>query len=385
MKQKSNRFTQVCCTLTAWLAFGCGDREEKATQIVTEDGDTVQCDPTMGPYEPEFVGAPGYDPEGCTLTERMAHVRPFVDEDSEHMGDIDRETVGGSGDLGKLTQAITVPFGTGLAVKQVAIGSNALKPANPGHCDPDINWTTAQPVRGECLVPFGVARIHWEVFPGYNESVGYMRNRMKNAWSVWSRSVTCGGVTRQTPLLASSASEQPLFTTEEDRYNTAAISVFPISDSVEAQFGASTRVTQAIAVARTPIRFGLRYWGWNYLPMAINHNVIEGFKQDACVAANDPQRGTKLQRAYEYIMAHELGHMFGLPHFTFGIMKPSNLTDCSEVFTTNSLASKPSNLERILVNGLSDTNGFSVSLSGPQDQSCQQIIDALPTDRADFL
>jgi hypothetical protein len=380
---KTNRFTLMACAAISALVFGCGEPEGKPWQFTTADGDTVQCDSTMGPYEERYVGAPGYDPDGCTLTERMAHVMAFADEESDISGEQNVTPQPMEGELGKLRQPITIPFGLGLAVQNFGTG-NALRPANPGHCDQLSSWTTALPLRGECLIPNGVSRIHWEVWPGYGINVQYMRDRMKSAWSAWSRSITCGGVTKQWPFQSSDNSEQPLFTNENDRYNTAAISVFPVQDGPNTQFGARTEVGMAIAKPRTPVRFGIRYWGWDYLPIAVNNFVIEGFKLDACVALNDPKRATKLQHAYEYILAHELGHAFGLPHLTVGIMKPSNQTDCSAVYTTDSLISKMSAVERVVVNQSFDSDGFSEPLSGPFPLSCTTFVDALPQDRDDF-
>ena len=376
------RMTHAIIAMGAALLFGCAGADD-AQLFNPETGEA--CDQPGEPERPYMQDAE-YNADGCTRTERMAKVRAFRDmkdpfDASPPVGPMPGET---NGEYGTARQPINIPFGLGFGVTVDGFGNFT---GTTGRCNPSSSWTTALPLRGNCVIPKGMNRIHWEVWPGYDSNVQYMRARAKNAFAAWSRSVTYCNQTFTPQLQTAANSEQPLLTNEEDRYATAAVSIYPAIDSeVTMGFMGHAEVDDALAQALTPARNGIRYWAWSYMPIAVNHTVIEGIKADACIGPNDPNRDLRIQRAYEWVLAHEFGHTFGLPHFNSGLMRPGNFQSCEEIYSTQSITSRSAAMtaeERALVADTRDSSGLSVHNTGTA--SCGTPLQQLPATSFDDI
>lgn len=326
---------------------------------VNNEGQEIDCTP-LEPGEERFASFEGYNPDGCSRTERMWHVRPWQDDahDSEYA---------------ELEQPITVHGGFDAAVKITVNGSQQITGFG-GSCPVDLTWTTARPLLGNCLIPDQPSNIDWAVCPScYSTShLNYMKARMKEAWDVWRHVPTvndCAGVPRTTSVRATNSSQETSFATPEENYDNAKIVIYPVT-GISANFpGARMGVDKDFVIARTPIRNGIRYYSWQYAALEVDHGVIESVKLPDCVSATDPLRDSKLASAYTFILAHELGHAWGMPHLSSGIMLRGSLQQCSDVFSTdiNKARNKPSGYERIVFANLRDSSGFSLS---PDTPSC---------------
>jgi hypothetical protein len=359
--------------LAALLALGCsGDPEDIGTTMATphgevtiigrglnNQGEEIDCT-ALEPGEGKFTGHDGYDPAGCSRTERMWNVRPWRDDDDGWGPETD-------GDFAQLEQPITVHGGTDAATKIFVNGSQQITGFG-GNCPVDFTWTTARPVIANCLIPDTPSAIDWAVCPDCYSSanLNYMKARMSEAWDVWRRQPTvadCAGVNRTTSVKATSNSQETSFSTPNENYDNAKIVVYPVT-GISAQFpGARMGIDKDFLTARTPIRNGIRYYSWSFAALEVDHSVIENVKLPDCVSATDVNRLSKLASAYTFILAHELGHAWGMPHLTTGLMRRGSMQQCSDVFNVdiNVARNMPSGFERIVFANLKDSSGFSVS------------------------
>jgi hypothetical protein len=305
-------------------------------------------------FEAPHVGKPGYDYDGCTKSDRMAQVAPFEDDYSGKPE--------ASGDIGELQQPITVLQGTGSATPISVNSSQQITGFLPGGCPVLNGWTTAMPLRGNCLIPNRVAALNYKVCPScYNsDNAGYVNARMIAAWGAWSRPITCGGVTVTPQLKDGTLAELFSFPTPQENYDNARILVYPVSGIFAA---ARMSVDKDFIVGKTPIRNGVRYWGWDYAALEIDHQVVESVKLPACVSETDPKLAQKLKNGYIWILTHELGHAWGMMHTDTGVMRRGPATPCSQVFAEGStppvLAAMTVN-ERMIAASIRDSGGFSV-------------------------
>lgn len=372
------RLIHALAAMGAALVFaGC----EGAEQTQLSNPETGELCDSPGEPEQKYTNDKEYNHDGCTRTERMANVLAFRDMrdsfDNDSAAPLDEDSTGG---LGTTKQPLNIPFGVGWAVTVDGFG-NVTGSANSGHCTPDSTWTTARPLIGNCIIPKGMNRIHWEVWPGYGSDVAYMRDRARAAFAAWSRSVTFCGKTFTPQLQSAANSEQPLITTEDERYFTAAVSIFPEFAGQQESFLGKTYLDDSFITPKTPIRNGIRYWEWQYMPIGVNHDILEGIKADSCLSPTDPNRVTKVAHATEWVLAHEFGHTFGLPHFNSGIMRPGSFTNCAEIFSTQTIVARSAAMtpeERALVADTRDSSGFSVH-TVPELATCQSDLQNLPT------
>jgi hypothetical protein len=352
---------------------GCGDAAERRivstpqgdVEIVivghgqNAEGQEIECT-GVEPGEERFTGFDGYNPAGCSRTERMADVRPWQNEDGGHQGQHEEE-------LAQVQQPITVGAHVTNAVAITVNGSQQITGFR-GECPVDLSWTTNQPLRGNCLIPDVPSAIDWAVCPScYTQEMrDFMRFRMFDAWDVWRRTPTqtaCAGtsnaVTRTTSIKSTNSSEEKSFSSSTENYDNAKIVVYPVSGIFA---GARMGVDKDFLLTRTPIRNGIRYHSWQYAALEVDHQIIESVKLPDCVSATDPQREAKKINGYVFILAHELGHGWGLAHQTTGLMKRGSLQSCSDVFSANNSTARnmPSFSERQTFVSLKDSSGFSV-------------------------
>lgn len=380
------RLVQFCAAIGAVLLWGCGDSEPTMASNgptydmpphgimrgVNSEGQEIDCTP-LEPGEERFASFEGYNPDGCSRTERMWHVRPWQDDahDSEYA---------------ELEQPITVHGGTDAAVRISVNGSQQITGFG-GNCPQDPTWTTARPLIANCLIPDQPSAIDWAVCPGCYSTgnLNYMRARMTEAWDVWRHRgavADCNGTVRNTSIRATNSSQERSFATANENYDNAKIVVYPVNGISAAFPGARMGVDKDYLIPRTPIRNGIRYWSWQNAALEVDHGVIESVKLNDCVSASDPNRASKLASAYTFILAHELGHAWGMPHLGSGIMQRGSLQLCSEVFAVDPAVArnKPSGYERIVFANLRDSSGFALS---PDTQDC--ATSSLFNDRPDDL
>lgn len=385
-------FGAVMGTLAAFCT-GCGSEPERPERSklpwpgvlpenpMTETQYRADGCEAVDEFEAPYVGKPGYNFDGCTKTDRMAQVSPFGD-------DFGSEQPESSSDLGELGQAITVLNGTGSASPITVNSSNQITGFLAGGCPVLNGWTTAMPLRGNCLIPNRVAALNYKVCPScYNANDGAFVNLMMiNAWGAWSRPITCGGVTVTPQLKDKFAAELNAFVDPEESYDNARIPVYPTSGLFAA---ARMGVDKDFIVPKTPVRNGVRYWGWDYAGIEIDHQVIEGVKMPACVSTTDPLLEQKLKNGYIYILTHELGHAWGMPHTDIGVMRRGQSTPCAEVFAAGSTPPVYAALtvsERMIAASLRDSSGFSViPPTIPNTPACnppQLTVSGVPDDLA---
>lgn len=341
--------------LAAALMLACGDgaiSDETPTMGVSREGIPIVCKPPRAD-ELRFSGYAGYDPAGCTKSERMADVKPWADEEDEVIVEI-----------GKAEQPITVQSGTEAATQITVNSSGTQITGFKGRCPTDPTWTTARPRIGDCIIPEVVSGLNWSVCPSCYSSthLTYMKNRMKEAWDVWkfSTSSTCGSSTFTNSLASTASSENTASSNAETNFDNARIPVYPMFGNF---VSARMEVDKDFIFARTPIRQGIRYWSWQNAGIAIDHDIVESVKLPQCVSENDPQLDLKLMRAYRWILAHELGHAFGMPHRSAGIMRSASGVACSDLFSAATQApalTAPDTIERLIVNSMKNSSGFDV-------------------------
>lgn len=340
----------IIATLLA-LGTGCGDAPVEQTYGLSHEGIEIACS-GLEPGEERFRTLPGYDDTGCTKSERMFNVTPWADEADQAVTD-----------LGEAKLPISVANGTDAATRITVNGSSQIS-GFQGKCPVDFGWTTAQPVIANCIIPEVVNALQWAVCPTCWDPLFtvYLRNRMKEAWDVWRNGTTstCGSTTYTSHVRTTATSEKTNLPTPQENYDAARIVVYPMfGEFVTARMG----VDKDLVFARTPIRNGIRYYSWQYAAIQIDTQFLEGVKYANCVSATDPQGALKLQRGYRWVIAHEIGHGFGMPHRSTGIMRSSANVTCGELFSAASTApalSAPSSVERLIVNALNDSGGFSV-------------------------
>lgn len=365
---RTNLITRMLCAAIALLAFGCGGpAEDQPPEMVSQIFGPDTAPPPVrdengctgvDEYEAPHVGKPGYNFDGCTKTERMAKVKPWGDEDDGW------EPAEPESDVAQLEQPISVLTGPGAGGPvSVNAAGNQITGFIAGGCPTKLNWTTAEPIRGNCVIPNRVAGITWAICPTCYATADfqYLSEVMRRAWAVWTRPVTCetalGASFTTTPQLNASG--------ETSAYSSARIPVFPVPAS--SPFSARMGVDKDFISAKTPIRLGVRYWGWDYATLEVNHNQIEVKKTKACLDTADPNRDVKVFNAYIWIFAHELGHAMGLPHATVGLMRRSIDVSCEELLSA-SAAPPPitpamaatTKAERYIVASVRDSSGFAV-------------------------
>jgi hypothetical protein len=366
----------IIATLAALSAFGCGDQPEPAEvgqfdpSLIggrwANSSNVTGCSEAGQDELARFGAAPGYASDGCTRSERMADVRPFTaDFGLAEPGEYEPAT-----ELGQLEQPITVANGPGAAVSlTVQFRNGRLSDAKTnGRCKPKVGWTVAEPIQDNCLVPFKVGSVDWSVSPDLYSTGdrNYMRDRMRNAWAVWSRTLTCSGTSgtfqRTTALKPASGSETTGGATNQDNYALSEIPVYPVVDAFNVGgFAARTEMDLDVIESFSGAPNGVKYFGWKYSGIAVQHNVVEGTLWPNCVdVPRDANAMAKLANAYNRILAHELGHVWGQGHGSRGIMRPGNQQSCSEVFSASasSALDAPTASERLGVNILRDSNGI---------------------------
>ncbi|HEU4581709.1 MAG TPA: hypothetical protein VFS67_25815 [Polyangiaceae bacterium] len=382
---------RALAALGAALVFaGCGSPDPGADDVAAVPSPSCTA---PGEIEAQYANSEGYDPAGCTRTERMARVRGVVQIEApdayptvDVLGVKDRAAAS-EGDFGSAQQAVQIGFGLGGRVD--VTGQGEIIDATGAPCDVDVNWTINDPLLGNCLIPNDPHGTSWAVWPGYDTlTYLYMTQRMSEAWDSWVRPASICGHSNSPASngIRSAASAHQLTGVNNDswtRYFLASVPIFPVFDNGQSEYIGRAMPDIETAVPKTPIRFGDRYWGWKYAGIGVNHSMLEGIKQDACVDPNDPNRLTRLNNAYDFVLAHELGHLWGWPHtpFSDGIMRPSEFISCEEIFALTPPASRgmPNEFEVLSTNDTRSTSGFSVVLEFVNEPACTIPLSSLPT------
>ncbi len=380
----------ISLLILALAALACGDVEHPPIQPWTG---VLPASPLPDPvyradgceevdsFEAPHVGKPGYNFDGCTKSDRMAWVAPFADDDDW----------GEPTDIGQAEQPITVLNAFKAATPISVNSSQQITGFLGGPCPVKLNWTTAEALRGNCLIPNRVAGINYKVCPSCysSDNAGFVNARMIQAWGVWSRPVTCNGVTVTPQIADKFNAELNTFATAEENYDNARIVIFPTSGLFA---GARMGVDKDFLVGKTPVRSGIRYWGWDYASLEIDHQVIESIKLPVCVSATDPQLDRKMKNGYTWILAHELGHAWGMGHASLGIMRRGSVTPCTEVFSGASPATDPPALsaaitsERLVAASMRDSSGFSTIPVATGVTGCSEdlstVVSGVPDDQS---
>lgn len=350
----------ITATLLA-LGVGCLDDQRTGTN---EEGTEIQCsDPGEG--EARFADAPGYNPDGCSRTERMAKVRPFADDEADS-------------ELGSAEQPITIGLGSN-ASTSITVSNGGKVTGTNGVCRRKPDWIAGQPLVDRCIVPRVASTLNWAVFPDYPhpDDYDYVRARMLEAWAVWRQPVTCtttdASHTNFTIQSGLNATGERLLEADLDlRFSNAIIPVYPVEDNPDNAFAAHTDIDTGAVRTIGPIRFGVQYYTYDFAGIGINHHVIEGIKMDVCVDPGDPIASRRLRNAYIWILAHELGHVFAMPHHDLGIMRKSSLVSCDELFASaNTVVNNaPTKVQRAIVNQLRDSQTLLYSTEPTSGSNC---------------
>ncbi len=345
----------------ALLVWGCAGAPDAAVQ-------QTNCDP-IGKEEALFVNHQGYNADACSRTDRMSDVMIGLGEE----GDPDPATIhlASAGDIGTEEQPIKIPGGIGLPVVFDS-RNNLVESFQGGSCPYDVTWTTARPLIGSCLIPNSIDDLNFAVWDGYGPPGSSLRNYMigvvQRAWNAWSRPATCGSVTLRSHLKTPGTAMLNSGNIQQDFFLTR-IPIYPDNNNTEQTYSARSFLDEATYVAQTPVRNGIRYYGWKDVGIGINHDLIEGVKIEACLSPNDTQRAVKLTNAYVYIVAHELGHLWGLPHMSTSIMRTGSNTTCSQLFPPDGVGPLFSQFVppistgiRFLINDEASQSGFSTDV-----------------------
>lgn len=407
------KLVHALAALGVALLLGCGadfadspQQRDGAEGYTNGDGEWRPCDP-ISEAEAPYVGAPGWK-EACNGVERMGDVAVGLplDEGNEALfgapipgADIATE----NGELGQLKQPITVLMGVG---HSVTLNSNGKITGFNGGCKFNPNWNTSKPLTDTCIIP-EKASFNWRQCPAGNDfpscNIGgansqYLQERWGNAWNMWRYSTTCNGVTKTPGIQQSSFAMKNDLSTPADNYNTANIPWYYADTNNARRILGSVNFWDSVLTAKTPVVQGVRYYTFRHASVTINIEGLELIKAPICNFSSATVGTTKfvngLARAYERAMAHELGHVWGLPHRSAGLMKVGPNHTCNEIFHLPnpsssgihaSLASVKAEVgdepARFAVSNLNDSNGLTANvLPG----ACGETTTSFDNDTTDF-